>query len=194
MWLESFKSAKANCLGVSAFYIRLVCPILYLDRNASIAASALNGSDHELAVWFAMYCYHLFMLDTRFSGICTFSHPAKLQDPSSGVSMINSDYLLHASSSVINQKDALRKLPGIGYDSTYSVPAVSPRSHKAGKVTASSVKGEGMRNMERKDGREVSRVYSQPNERLVCCQYIPLTFALFFPISLENSKIILVWF
>ena len=91
-----------------------------------------------------------------------------LQDPLSGVSMINSEYLLHTSSSVINQKDALRKLPGIGYDSTHTVPAVSPRSHKAGKVTASSVKGGGMRKMERKDGREVFRVYSQPNERLVC--------------------------
>ena len=82
--------------------------------------------------------------------------------------MINSKYFLHTSSSVINQKDALRKLPGIGYDSSLSVPAVSPRSHKAGKVTSSSVRAGGMRNMERKDGREVSRVYSQPNERLVC--------------------------
>ena len=82
--------------------------------------------------------------------------------------MINSEYFLHASSSVINQKDVLRKLPGIGYDSTYSVPAVSPRSHKAGKVTASSVKAGGVRKMERNDGREVSRVYSQPNERLMC--------------------------
>ena len=62
----------------------------------------------------------------------------------------------------------MRKLPGIGYDSTYSVPADSPRGLKAGKVTASSVKAGGMRKMERIDGREVSRVYSQPNERLVC--------------------------
>ena len=91
-----------------------------------------------------------------------------LQDPSSGLSMNNSEYLLHTNSSVINQKDALRKLPGIGYDSTHSVPAVSPRSQKAGKVTASSVKAGGVRKLERKDGREVSRVYSQPNERLVC--------------------------
>ena len=91
------------------------------------------------------------------------------------------EYLLYTSSSVINQKDALRKLPGIGYNSTHSVPAVSPRSHKAGKVTASSVKAGGLRRMEHKDGREVSRVYSQPNERLVSRQYIMLSFALFFP-------------
>ena len=74
----------------------------------------------------------------------------------------------------------MRKLPGIGYDSSLSVPAASPRSHKAGKVTASSVKAGGMRKMERKDGREVSRDYSQPNERLVSRQYILLNFALFF--------------